>query len=192
MKTLKPNTGKGEMKRLNRLLNSRGGSLKFLAYEIDSKSAEIVDELRDKTLVENTEARVLWALLSHFSSAKRGAKTGKLIAFRYLPGGYAYDNAFTCRAVKPISETFGEEPTRLAKAGKILGGSVKTFGDVSIEIPTFPLVDLVYILWEKGEFPASASILFDESASCFLPTEDLAILAEMTTKRLQDANKTIR
>jgi hypothetical protein len=35
-------------------------------------------------------------------------------------------------------------------------------------------------------------VLFDESASHFLPTEDLAVLAEITTIRLQEANRIIR
>jgi len=46
-------------------------------------------------------------------------------------------------------------------------------------------------LWEKGEFPASANVLFDESASHFLPTEDLAVLAEITTSRLKEAQSSL-
>jgi hypothetical protein len=73
-----------------------------------------------------------------------------------------------------------------------LGGNARSFGEVSIEILALPPIPLVYILWGRGEFPASANVLFDKSASCFLPTEDLAVLAEITTIRLQKADRAIR
>jgi hypothetical protein len=153
---------------------------------------EIIDKLDNNNRLDERRAQVLCILLSHFSRAEPKEKTGKLVNFRDLPGGYAYDYAFTCRAVKPISETFGEEPTRLIETGKTLGGNIRFFGEVSVEIPSLPLIPLVYILWAKDDFPASANVLFDESASHFLPTEDLAVLAEITTIRLQEANRIIR
>jgi len=177
------------IERLNRLFSSEKSPLKFLAYEVNLESMEIIDGLCNDPLDER-RAKVLWILLSHFSRAEPRKKTGRLINFRDLPGGYAYENAFVCRAVQPLSETFGEEPEKLIRAGKALDGNTKSFGEVSIEIPSLPLIPLVYILWAKGEFPASANVLFDESASHFLPTEDLAVLAEITTKRLQEANRT--
>ena len=94
--------------------------------------------------------------------------------------------------MKPISETFGEEPARLIETGKTLGGNIRFFGEVSVEIPSLPLIPLVYILWAKDDFPALADVLFDESPSHFLLTEDLAVLAEITTIRLQEANRIIR
>jgi len=151
---------------------------------------EIIDGLCNNDPLDERREKVLWILLSHFSKSEPIEKTGRLINFRDLPGGYAYDTAFVCRAVQPLSETFGEEPEKLIRAGKALDGNTKSFGEVSIEIPSLPLIPLVYILWAKGEFPASANVLFNESASHFLPTEDLAVLAEITTKRLQEANRT--
>jgi hypothetical protein len=42
----------------------------------------------------------------------------------------------------------------------------------------------LYVLWLKEEFPASLTVLYDESASKYLPTEDLAVLTELTSSRL--------
>jgi hypothetical protein len=48
----------------------------------------------------------------------------------------------------------------------------------------------VYIVWKADEFSATASVLFDQSASEYLPTEDLAVLGELTTARLRKALQT--
>jgi hypothetical protein len=45
----------------------------------------------------------------------------------------------------------------------------------------------VYILWAEAEFPASTTVLFDQSANSYLPTEDLGVLAELTSSRLVKA-----
>ena len=192
MKSLEPPLRKNEVERLKNLFNSTKISLKFLAYEIDLTSTEISDSLKGKSLLEKKEKQILWILLSHLSRAEPREKTGKLISFRDLPGGYAYDSAFRRKAVEPISETFGNEPTRLIEAGKVLGGRVRNLGDFSVEIPSLAAISLTYILWVQDEFPSSAKVLFDESASHFLPTEDLAVLAEITTTRLQTANSSLR
>jgi hypothetical protein len=72
----------------------------------------------------------------------------------------------------------------LVEAAKLLNGIKREYGDSSVEIPALPRIPLLYILWKNDEFPASSSTLFDASASYYLPTEDLAVLAELTTVRL--------
>ena len=104
--------------------------------------------------------------------------------FKDLPGGNAYEGAFIHRVIQPVENSFGENPAKLVEAAKAIGGKQVDLGDVAVEIPAFEGVPIVYILWGACEFPASATVLFDESASGFLPTEDLAVLAELTTYRL--------
>ena len=48
-------------------------------------------------------------------------------------------------------------------------------------------IPLVFIVWEKEEYPAAASILYDQTASKYLPTEDLAVLGEIAASRLIQA-----
>jgi hypothetical protein len=62
-----------------------------------------------------------------------------------------------------------------------------SFGDVSVQIFALKGIPLTYILWKTDEFPATANILYDESANSYLPTEDLAVLGEITTSRLIEA-----
>jgi hypothetical protein len=58
---------------------------------------------------------------------------------------------------------------------------------MSVEIPALEGIPIVYVLWAVPELPVSANLLFDESASCFLDTEALSSLGELTTYRLLKA-----
>ena len=131
----------------------------------------------------------MYILLAHYSKAEPIERTGRLVRFADLPGGYAYESAFIQRAVLPLAETFGGDPEMLARAAKFFEGIRLSYGDVSVEIPALPKVPLVYVLWRgDDEFQPSASILFDASASNYLPTEDLAVLTQLTTLRLKHAH----
>jgi hypothetical protein len=88
------------------------------------------------------------------------------------------------RAIQPVAKAFGKKPADLLKAGKTLGGTPLKYGDCSIRIPAIEGIPIVYILWAENEFPASTTVLFDQSANSYLPTEDLAVLTELTSSRL--------
>jgi len=162
----------------------------FLGFTLDLDENTITDDLPN--LVGNlSEGRtqILTTLLCHFSLANPLAPTGRLVKYKDLPGGYAYEGAFIKRAIEPIAEVFGEKTKNLVEAADLLGGTKLTLGDASVEIPTLRGIPLTYILWGKEDFPASANILYDASASNYLPTEDLAVLGELTTLRLIEATK---
>ncbi len=131
---------------------------------------------------------MLTVLLSHYSLAKPDPKTDRWIRFADLPGGHAYELAFKKRAMQPIERTFGSNPNSLVDSARKIGGSALGLADASVEIPSLEGIPLVYLLWRADEFDASANILFDETASYFLPTEDLAVLGEITTGRLMEVH----
>jgi hypothetical protein len=165
----------------------KGSPYVFLGYSLDLETGNLNDLIgEDKTSSERT-IQILSTLLLHYASAISTPKTGRLIKFKDLPGGCAYEKAFIQRAVQPIAEVFGDKSADLVKAAKLVGGKQINFGDVSVEISALEGVPLTYVLWRADEFPASSSALYDESASCFLPTEDLAVLGELTTHRLKEA-----
>jgi hypothetical protein len=176
------------LQKLKRLTGTDG--YKFLGFTLDLDKNTITDNLHN--LVGNLSERttqILTTLLCHYSLANPLAPTGTLVKYKDLPGGYAYEDAFIKRAIDPIVEVFGEEPKNLLGAVDLLGGTKLTLGDASLEIPALKGIPLTYILWGKEEFPASANILFDASASSYLPTEDLAVLCELSTLRLIEASK---
>lgn len=162
----------------------------FLGFTLDLQEGTITDNLgQPMQSHEECDIQSLSTLLTHYGQADPKPLTSRLVKYKDLPGGYAYEAAFIRRAIQPIADVFGENPEELLEATKRLGGSKLNHGDASVVIDAFSGVPLTYILWRKEEFPASANILYDESASYYLPTEDLAVLGEITTKRLIQAKR---
>ncbi|MGB6680367.1 MAG: DUF3786 domain-containing protein [Candidatus Bathyarchaeia archaeon] len=163
-------------------LGFKMSELEFLAYKVELDSGKVFDKLLGK-YVKNP--KTLYVLLSHYAKAKNIEEVGKLIKFRELPGGYAYERAFKRRAEIPIAETFGTKPKMLVEAAKVLSGVKADYGDYSVKIPALPKIPITYVLWKSNEFPTACSALFDESASHYLPTEDLAVIGQLTTTRIK-------
>ena len=163
----------------------------FLGFTLNLETGTISDKLNSNSNQDASEKhiQIFAALLGHYALANPTPLTGKLVKFKDLPGGYAYEGAFAQRAIEPIAEVFGEKPEELPTVARLLGGLSLNLGDSSVEINALKGIPLTYILWKKDEFPASATILYDESASNYLPTEDLAGLGELTTSRLIEAKK---
>jgi hypothetical protein len=164
----------------------------FLGYTLNLETNQFHDLLEKGTAHSDWGVQNMTALLAHYSLANVTAKTGKLVKFKDLPGGYAYEHAFTKRAVDPIGQAFGSNPAELAEAAKLFGGKRVNYGDMSVEIPALEGIPIVYILWATPEFPVSTNLLFDESASCFLDTEALSVLGELTTHRLLKAQSILK
>jgi hypothetical protein len=165
----------------------------FLGFNLDLEKGEIKDKLGsgvDKNFSEWT-TQLLSTLLTHYSMAKQTPLRGNFVKYRDIPGGYAYEGAFQKRAVQPIAQTFSQEPENLPKAAQFLGGIQRSIGDASAEINALAGIPLTFILWIAEDLPPSAAILYDSSASNYLPTEDLAVLGELTTLRLIEAKKVL-
>ena len=180
-----------EIRQLKRLVHSGCNCIELLGYTVDLDSGDVYDRLKKRQIAHERDAENLHALLAHYATAEPTERTGKLVKFRDLPGGYAYEKAFIQRAIQPVAAIFGDKPEALTEAAKLLNGVALTYGDASVEISILE-IPIVYILWRTGEFPASVTALFDESASHYLPTEDLAVLAELTTIRLEQSWITLR
>lgn len=125
-------------------------------------------------------------ILHYLNSAEGVPLKNQWISFKELPSGQIYINPFHNRAIRPLIKFFGEQPESLLKAGIALGGVKESFGDVSIRIPVFPMVPVIYVVWiGDEEFPASGNVLFDASAPNYLPTEDYAVLSGMVVFELK-------
>ena len=172
--------------KLRQLLNQQG-TYRFLGYLLDLETGEIQDQLAADGQVNETEVYVLGVLLNHYAEGKLIEPSGKQVKFKDLPGGTAYEQAFLQRAVQLVAETFDADPSALPKAATVIGGAALSHGDASAKVPALGQIALVYIVWAGGEFSGAASVLYDENAGAMLPTEDLAVLGELTTSRLKRA-----
>jgi hypothetical protein len=124
--------------------------------------------LRDKILI-----------LHYFAEAKGIQATGKLIAYKQLPGGISYFPAFSRRAIAPLVKHFGKSPELLRKAAAKLGGREADYGDLSMTINAFDHVPITLVLWRGDEELApNGNILFDANISDYLSTEDVTVLTE--------------
>jgi len=124
-------------------------------------------------------------LLHYLINAKSRTLRNKLISYRELPDGNVFYNAFRSIAIEPIAQEFGEDLDRFAARAASLEGKKVSLGEIAFEFKIFPRVPVTYILWGGDEeIAASANILFDESASEHLHTEDLAEVGEVITHQL--------
>jgi hypothetical protein len=189
----KLNLGEEQLQKIRQFTKVRKDNIyHFLGYTLNLETNQFHDLLEKSTLHSDWGVQTMTALLAHYSLANETAKTGKLVKFKDLPGGYAYEHAFTQRAIDPIAKAFGSNPAEFVEAAKLFGGKMVNYGDMSVEVPALEGIPIVYILWATSEFPASANLLFDESASCFLDTESLSSLGELTTHRLLKAQSILK
>ncbi|MEJ2208321.1 MAG: DUF3786 domain-containing protein [Anaerolineae bacterium] len=70
-------------------------------------------------------------------------------------------------------------------AARAMGAESLSFGDASFLFRALPRLWMAVVLYvADDEFPASANVLFDASASHYLPTEDMAVLGGLLASRL--------
>ena len=132
-------------------------------------------------------------ILHYLLHASGEPLTGRTVDFRQVPEGGFYWSAFVSRAKKPLLETFGQDLELYLKVAQELGGQPENLGDAAARYLAFPLVPVTHVLWRGDEeFPPEANILFDETISRHLSTEDIAALAGASVYRLMAAAYQLR
>lgn len=128
-------------------------------------------------------------LILHYLERATGEPvSGVTVDFRSVPEGSFYWSAFVARAKKPLLETFGHDLDLYREVAAALGGVPVPMGDVAMQFQAFPLVPVTHVFWRGDEeFEPDASILFDETISEHLSTEDIAALAGASVYRLMAA-----
>ncbi|MGA2027795.1 MAG: DUF3786 domain-containing protein, partial [Syntrophobacteraceae bacterium] len=125
-------------------------------------------------------------LIAHYLLGSAGKKsTGKLITFRQIPDGHFYFEAFQRRARDPFANYFGNNGQLFVKCAEMLGAVPVAIGDFGMDFPVFAHIHVQLVLWSGDEeFPADATILFDESVQRILPVEDIAVMCGNLVYRL--------
>lgn len=155
--------------------------LTFWAGECAIRFPEVeIEVITGPKTLKPTEQIVILHYLIH---AQGVPITGNWITFRQIPSGMFYYEPFVKRCIKPFTGLFGRHPEILREFSRGLPPlSSAGLGDISLVLRPLPNIPLAFVLWQgDDEFPAEGNILFDETISLFLPTEDIVVLASILT-----------
>ncbi len=142
----------------------------FVVFENDGKEANLA----------------IQGLLAYYFTLCDGAPlTGQWKSFADLPGGRFYNQAFQGYTGAELAKHFKDDLAAFERAGQQLNGMKIAYGEAAFAFHILPRVMLavVYHLGDE-DFPASCKILFDASASHYLPIDACAILGSMLTRQL--------
>lgn len=151
-----------------------------------------VDTHRFSFRETDEEAPIWLAILAihYLNNADGRHPTGRLKHFREFKEGHFYEPAFNRRTKEILVSVFGSNPEPMIKAGEKLKGKILQTGDAAVELSYFPCVPITCILWRGDEeFPAEATVLFDETADIFFSAEDMAVAGQMAVLELLKASR---
>ena len=132
-------------------------------------------------------------VLHYFQGAKNLMPTGELAAYRQIPGGEFYTDAFHRRAQIPLASVFGSVPGLLTRAAEALGGETKKgYGDEAALFRVFPNIDILIMIYlADEEFEARGQVLFDRIIGQYLSSEDISWLGSGLVYRLMGAARSL-
>jgi hypothetical protein len=125
-------------------------------------------------------------LLYYLLTADGLRMADRWIAFRELPNGAFYHQAFQGYSGNLIAQHFGTKPDQFnAAAESIAGWHLSAIGTHAYAFQPLPRIRIAAILWPGDEeLPSRASVLFDAAASHYLTTDGLALLGAGLARRL--------
>jgi hypothetical protein len=117
-------------------------------------------------------------ILTYLVSADGTPPSGPWIAYRDLPGGLFYAQAFHGYAEARLVQELGEQGIEaLCRVAKRLRAEPVQLGSAAYAFQVLPRVRLALVYWQGDEeFGSQASVLFEHTASHYLPTDGLAVL----------------
>jgi hypothetical protein len=119
-------------------------------------------------------------LLSYLINATEVPPSSKLVKAEALPGGAFFFRGPHVLPTEKLEDVFGASPELLYSAIEGLGAEKCEFGDASIQLQVLERVKLTFIIWRgDDEFPARASILFEETISQQLPLDALQAIVNL-------------
>ena len=107
------------------------------------------------------------------------------VSLRNLPHGAFYEQAFQSYSGNLLVRSFRGDVASFRAVARALGGEAVEMGDAAFRFWAFPRLPLAVVYWSGGgEFPDSAQVLFDNSASHYHHLEILAHLGGMLCEQI--------
>jgi hypothetical protein len=124
-------------------------------------------------------------ILTYLINARDLPLANKLVKAESLPGGQFFFQGVHCLPTRKLEDAFGDCPQTLYYISVQFNAKRREFGDASIEVDVLPRVPLTIVIWRHDEeFPARASILFDQTAAAHLPLDALLAAVNLTAEAL--------
>jgi hypothetical protein len=121
-------------------------------------------------------------ILSYLVTADGTTPSGRWVAFRELPDGMFYAQAFRGYAENRLVRDLDGGVQALRQAADVLKGHPVEIGDAGYAFAILPRIHLATVYWVGDEdFPSRASILFEDTAPHYMSTDGLAILGSRLT-----------
>jgi hypothetical protein len=115
-------------------------------------------------------------------------RAGEWVAFRDLPDGAFYHQAFTGYTGGLLSRTVGNDLDAFDRGARAAGGGrLAAFGDATYEFQALPRIWLAVTYWlgdEEDGFPPQSRVLFDRAASQYMIIDGLAIIGSQLIRRI--------
>ena len=123
--------------------------------------------------------------LYYLATADGTPPAQRWIAFRELPDGWLYQQAFQGYTGHVLVQQLGDDMAALADACRTLGGLPLEVGDCGYAFRVLPAVALAIVYWRgDDEFAPEARVLFDAAAPHYLSTDGLAILGSHLVRQV--------
>jgi len=153
-------------------------------YRITFPDLQVSVEATKKACGLNRTAMFLYYL----QTADGSPLQGKWVAFRDLPGGMFYHQAYQGYSGDRLAKAIDNRISVFERAAKNLNGMKLAAGDAAFAFDALPRVRVAAVYYAGDEdFPATANVLFDESSSHYLPTDALAGVGSALVDRLTGA-----
>lgn len=129
-------------------------------------------------------------ILTYLATADGTTPSSRWIGFRELPDGMFYAQAFQGYSGGRLVRELEGGVEAFRHAAEQLDGEPLEVGDAGYAFTVLPRVRLALVYWEGDEeFPSQARVLFEDSASHYLPTDGLAILGSQLVGKILKAAK---
>jgi len=130
------------------------------------------------------------SLLDYLLLADGAPLENAWVSLRNLPRGSFYEQAYQSYSGNLLARSFRGDLEGFRATARRLGGEPLDMGDAAYRFWALPRIPLAVLFWSGGEeFPDSAQVLFDKSASHYHHLEMLAHLGAMLCERLVRARE---
>lgn len=129
-------------------------------------------------------------VLYYLKMATGAPVTGRWISFRELRDGMNYHQAFQGYSGNALLRALDGNLARFKAAAARLGAAPQPMADAAYAVWALPRVPMAVVFWDgDDEFPPHLQVLFDASASDYLPAAGLAGLGAELCAMLRQADE---